>query len=1338
MRGAGGPHPAFGHLLPARRVEKGNNHEPRETRDLLPFSPAGEKVAEGRMRVPRASTDPVDARVVPAMTALVFASVLFALAASAQSAQQQEPRLYVVGYAHLDTEWRWEYPQTIREFLPNTLHDNFALFEKYPHYVFNFSGANRYRMMKEYYPADYEKMREYVRAGRWFPAGSSMEEGDVNSPSAESIVRQILYGSRFFRRELGKTSAEFMLPDSFGFPASLPTILAHMGIRGFSTQKLGWGSAVGTPFNVGVWEGPDGQSVIAALNPGSYSADIQYDLTSSTPPPNLRNFIDWPARVRANGEASGVFADYHYYGTGDVGGAPSEASVARVEAMVGAQRPSLRVISATAEQMFLDITPEQASHLPRYKGELELTQHSAGSLSSQAYQKQWNRRNELMADAAEKASVVAALLGRRAYPQQRLEDAWTLVMGGQFHDIAAGTATPLAHQYSWNDDVLALNQFHSVLTSAIDGVASSLDTRTHGTPVVVYNPLDVAREDVVEAEVASGGAVRVFGPDGKEVPSQVSGGKVLFLARVPSVGFAVYDVRPAEAAAKGELSVTESSLENARYRIRIDANGDLASLFDKKLSREVLSAPIRLALQSETPQDWPAWNMDWDDRQQPPRGFVGGPVTTRIVEQGPARVALEITREAEGSTFVQTIRLAAGDAGSRIEFANAIDWKTSSASLKATFPLAASNAEATYNWGVGTIRRGNNDPKKYEVASHEWIDLTDASGKYGATVLTGAKYGSDKPDDRTLRLTLVYTPGLGDGNSSAYSDQTTQDFGHHEFVYGLASHEGSNVADLQARRLEQPLLAFETTKHPGFLGRSFSLLRVSTDRMHVMALKKAEESDEVIVRVVELDGRAVPEVRLTFGLPVKSAREVTGQEMALASARVDGGAVVTSMKAFQMRTFAVTLSGERDAPHPAGGDAGGPLKLAYDVRVASKDGETADGARVPAEMLPATIPFAGIEFRLAPSGAPNALVARGQTLALPAGARRIFVLAAADGDQPATFRIGEEPRRVVVQDWTGFIGQWDVRKWERRERLLPPRPDAPPHAPQRKSTADAYAGLTPGFIKPVPVAWFASHRHDANGLNEPYAYSYLFAYAFDVASAARSITLPDNDRIRVLAITTSAEPSALHAASIDTTDVTVERGFQFKSVPPPAREDAAASATVTVVGGTLDANSADLHALIDGALPTDSDQPSANVFFRANSWGGRLRLDLGRTIDVAQINTYSWHPDSRAPQVYKVYASDGMAADFNAAPETKLDPTCCGWTLVAFVDTRPAAGDAGGPYAVSIRNARSFLGSFRYLLFDCFETESDDAWGNTFYSEVDVVAAPASRRRPDRRAAGVP
>ena len=245
--------------------------------------------------------------------------------ACAQTAEKpdlsKDPTLYVVGYAHLDTEWRWEYPQVINDYLRHTMDDNFALFEKYPHYLFNFSGANRYRFMKEYWPADYARLKKYVDEGRWFPAGSSMEEGDVNAPNAEGIIRQILYGNNWFRSEFGKASAEYMLPDCFGFPSSLPTILAHSGVKGFSTQKLVWGSSAdggglqslektpeGTPFNVGVWVGPDGESVLAGLNPGAYNGDITTDLSTPLPaaPANqaLAEVNSKIAQIRAKQQSS--------------------------------------------------------------------------------------------------------------------------------------------------------------------------------------------------------------------------------------------------------------------------------------------------------------------------------------------------------------------------------------------------------------------------------------------------------------------------------------------------------------------------------------------------------------------------------------------------------------------------------------------------------------------------------------------------------------------------------------------------------------------------------------------------------------------------------------------------------------------------------------------------------------------------------------------------------------------------------------------------------------------------------------------------------------------------
>jgi alpha-mannosidase len=1083
-----------------------------------------------------------------ALAAGLAAACAWAQARPAAPDITKQPTLYVVGYAHLDTQWRWDYSTTIREYLTKTMRVNFDFFEKYPHYIFNFSGANRYRMMKEYYPADYEKVKQYVKAGRWFPSGSSMEEEDVNSPSAESIIRQILYGKQYFRKEFGKTSAEFELPDCFGFPSSLPTILAHTGIKGFSTQKLVWGSSapaggpnspertpLGTPFNVGVWEGPDGKSVLAALNPGSYSQQVEYDLSKSpAPPANPRQQrVDWPARIERNGQVSGLFADYMYYGTGDTGGAAEEYSVKLMEAIAtrsetvlpapqrrGRQQqtepppqpgPPVRVgdgpvhvIPATAEQMFLDITPAMAAKLPRYKGELELTNHSAGSITSEAYLKRWNRKNELLADAAEKASVAAEWLGGRAYPRERLNDAWTLVMGGQFHDIIPGTSIPKAYEYSWNDELLALNQFGGVMTSAVEAVASAMNTQAKGAAVVVYNPLAIAREDVVEAEVAfpnsAPKAVRVFGPDGKETPAQIENGKVLFVAKVPSAGYAVYDVQAADAPAASTLKASENSIENARYRVTVDAHGDVASIFDKTLGRDLLLTPARLEIKTDNPAQWPAWNMDFEDQVRAPRAYVGGTPQIRISENGPARVSLEVTRETEGSRFVQRVSLSAGDAGNRVEFRDSIDWATKEAHLKAVFPLSATNALATYNWDIGTIQRGTDNPKKFEVPSHQWVDLTDNSGAFGATMLTDCKFASDKPDENTLRLTLIRTPGVRGG----YPDQATQDIGHHEILYGLAGHKGDwrqGQTDWQALRLNQPLIALESSKHAGALGKTFSLVNVSNSRVRVMALKKAEQGDEYVIRLVEVDGRAEPGVQVKFAAPVTAAREVNGAEEPVGPATIANGALVTSFTAFQPRTFAVKLA----APAvKAAAVQSQQVKLAGDVVVATKDGEKAPGGfALPAEMLPSEITWAGVKFALGT----KALAANGQTIDLPAGEfNRVYVIAAStDGDQTATFKAGEKAADLTIENWTGYIGQWDNRIWQGKEMT----------------------GLTPGYIKPAHVAWFASHHHDAEGANEPYQYSYLFAYPIDLPAGAKTLTLPANDKIRIMAISVANEPGVV-------------------------------------------------------------------------------------------------------------------------------------------------------------------------------------------------------------------
>ena len=1084
--------------------------------------------------------------------------------------------LYLVATAHLDTQWRWTIRDVIRDYIPATLSQNFALFEAYPDYVFSFEGAFRYKLIKEYYPDEYERLKQYVAAGRWKPSGSWMDAVDVNIPAPESLVRHALYGNGFFQREFGLTSRDVFLPDCFGFGYSLPAVAAHCGLLGFSTQKLGWGSAVGVPFDLGLWEGVDGSRVFAALNPGSYVDEINKDLSSDSL---------WYATAQRERGLSGIPFAMKYFGTGDQGGSPTPASVAWMERSLAGRGP-LRVINVASDQFArdlggrlntdltsglhagLDLGP--LAKLPVYRGELLMTDHGTGCYTSQAAMKRWNRKNECLADAAEHAAVTAQWLGGARYPRATLYDAWTRFLWHQFHDDLTGTSIPEAYVFSWNDEALAQNQFNDVLTGSVAAVARALDTQARsGQPLVVYNPLGIAREDIVEARVrfeqGTPRAVHVFDADGREVPAQstpLPDGRtaLVFLAKVPPVGFALYEMRPSMAPAEpsDELRVDGAGLENARYRVTMNSHGDIASIYDKQAGREMLSAPLQLQMLADTPGEWAAWEVDYDDLMAAPRA-VGDPRTSgdarariTIAEEGPARVSLLVEREAEGSKFTQRISLAGGGAGDRLTIENEIDWRTPGTLVKAAFPLAVRNATATYDLRLGTIERPANQPKLYEVPAQRWADITDANGGYGVAVLNDSRYGWDHPDDGTLRLTLVRTPVVNE-RWQWLRDQNALDFGHHRLTYAVCGHAGdwrAGTVAWEAERLNQPLQAFQVPAHRGWLGREFSFVGVTTPHaggaadssaaggagaptVAIRALKLAEDGDEVVVRLQEIAGRALDDCAVRFAVQIVNAREVNGAEESITApmgengtgpARVDAGELHCAFRPYQLRTFALRLA---PAPRLLEAPSSTPVELPYNLDGISDRDDPTDGdfdgrgRTLVAELLPEIVTSSGVSFRTGPRerGWANVVACKGQRIMLPAGSfDRLYLLAASvEGDRKATLEV--EPAytdnyRVDfwIQDWTEAVGQWD-------NRVVLGRVEDDP------------ARCMPAYVKPASVGWVGSHCHDALGSREPYGQTYLFRYAIDLPHETRSIVLPNDPRIRIVAVSCVANSNGAAGAS---------------------------------------------------------------------------------------------------------------------------------------------------------------------------------------------------------------
>ena len=805
-----------------------------------------------------------------------IAALILALTAGLATVSTQNARttLYLVATAHLDSQWNWTVQDTIRQFVPNTFYTNFKYFEQYPDYVFTWEGAIHYMWFKEYHPDDWPTVQKYVAAKRWRLAGSWLNAVDTNMPSPESLFRQALYAKRFFRQEFGTVSQDVYLPDCFGFGFALPSIAAHSGLKSFSTQKLTWGRPI--PFPIGRWQGVDGSQILAELKPGDYVTRVQSDPTTDP---------KWSDDPTPLGDGRSVV--FRYFGTGDTGGGPTPESVENVERAVQKKDAAIDVRNTSADQLSRDITPSELRALPLYTGELILKTHGTGCYTAQAAMKRFNRRNELLADGAERSAVAAQYLTGLPYPGDRLREAWTRFLWHQFHDDLTGTCIPQAYQFSWNDELTSMNQFAGVLTSSTSAAASLLKTSGPGTPLVIFNPLSAARREPVEATVkltapAASAFDVVDGATGQASPAQVlertpAGVRLLFMADVPAVGFKVVHVRAASkaAAANPDLEVSANTLENNRIAVKIDRNGDIASIYDKDAKRELLRAPIMLELRDDPSSSWPAWEVLYDTVQAPAREYVSHPAV-RVIERGPVRVALEITRHASGSTFVQRVSLAAG--GDRVDVENLVDWRSPNSLLKVSFPVTASNPKATYDLGLGVIERTGNEPDKYEVPAQKWADLTDTSGAFGVGIINDSKYGWDKPDDSTLRLTLLHTPRP----STNYTYQSSNDLGHHRFVFAVAAHAGDwrqGRLPARAMQLNQPLVAFQADAHDGDLGSSFSMASLddTTGEVAIMALKRAEDSDEIVVRLQERYGRAR---RVTLRMPsgIVAAREINAAE----------------------------------------------------------------------------------------------------------------------------------------------------------------------------------------------------------------------------------------------------------------------------------------------------------------------------------------------------------------------------------------------------------------------------------------------------------------------------
>ncbi len=1031
----------------------------------------------------------------------------------------KDKKIYTIATAHLDTVWNWDFEHVINVCIPATLDENFKYFEQYPEYRFNFEGSYRYELMEEYYPEKFEQLRKYIDEGRWNVTGSSYENGDVNVPSPEALFRNILYGNKYFEKKFGKKSNDIFLPDCFGFGWALPSIIEHAGIKGFSTQKLSWGSAYGIPFDIGRWYGVNGKYALASLNAKSYCTTFKKVRTNSGLTKKLDNNIkeyDLPVT-------------YAYHGVGDVGGAPKEESVKTVCGEIRTNDSSeIKVLSSSPTEFFDDISSlsqAETEKLPKWENELLMTDHGVGSYISRSFSKRLNRRNEEIADMAERMAVAAEALTGAEYPRTEIDKGWKRTLAHTFHDDITGTSVERVYQRSWNDYILSANQLSNAYEGAASEIIKKMDTSwTTGTAIVINNTVEHGRMGEVDLIIDAGEKdfVRVFDKNGKEVPSQVNyikDGKmsVCVADYIPALGFKVLDVVESDVPCKINTGLRWSgrSIENFKYIVTVNSDGDISSIIDKTLDdTEILKKPIRFELNKyKGAGEYAAWELRYKEVCKYPWDFAGKGKCT-LIEKGPVRVTLKVEQKVSKSTFTYYVSLVAGCP--YVSVRNEVEWREFCRTLHNGFYFNVGNKKATFDLGLGAIRREKANKKLYSVPAQRWADITDKSGVYGVSVFSDSKYGWIMKDEKSLRLTVLHSPKQYYRHDSV---QGMMDFGLNRYGYAIYSHKGEydNGTQLNARFFNQPLTVFVTNNHSGVLASEYSFGAINDKDVIVRAIKKSEANDSVIVRFNEGANKKVRGVEFTLGKGILSAKAVNGMEEDIGPATVVDGKLVFDLDPYEVKTFALTLTDcmaeSKNVPSK--------VELPYNIDVVTFNHNRETTAiptvnvSIPGELMPKTIECAGVKFETGDiwGEGNNALICAGQKINVY-GKKLYFVGASLYGDKEYSFMVDDKAVPVKVQSINERIGKWDL-----------------------------YNLAEVANIKTDKLAVEFTHTHSPQGDNVA-AQIYFFMYEIDTQGAS-TVTFPEDNGLIILAAAQSNEDECakLESALYDRVS---DRKFDYK------------------------------------------------------------------------------------------------------------------------------------------------------------------------------------------------
>ena len=849
----------------------------------------------------------------------------------------QQAKMDLDGNAHIDAAWLWPRTETV-DAVRRTFTTALQLMNEYPNYVFTQSAAQYYEWMADKYPDLNDQIKQRIKEGRWEVVGGMWVEPDLNLPSGESQVRQLLVGQRFFKKEYGVTARIGWNPDSFGYNWQLPQIYKRSGLDYFVTQKMHWNDTNQLPFRLFWWESPDGSKVLTYF-PTDY---VHSDLN--------------PTRISADFAESadrnpGTFEHLDLYGIGDHGGGPTRDMLDQGDHWITESHktdtavPTMRY--STVQHYFDDVQahlnpdsptwdydsiakgytappagPNGEVGIPTWKDELYFEYHR-GVYTTQASHKRNIRTSETATLNAEKLASFAWLDGQ-PYPDHLLNTNWQKITFNEFHDLAAGSGIAVIYRDAEKDFAQVFDVDHNIDEAALGTLDARINTRVAGnTPILVYNTMAWPRSETVELKVqlpedATG--IKLLDTHEQPVLAQVLSRdaethQFTMLARVtdiPALGYTVLHAAPSTSAATSPASdlvlqdaAGAYTLANTHLKLVIDKKAGCITSIVSRESKQEYIAPQACGNQLQTfvdkPKAYDAWNID--------PGTLDGtmtPITAldsiAVTDNGPLRKTIRITRTWSKSHFIQDISL---DAGSDvIRISNTVEWHETHILLKAAFPLAASSVKATYEIPYGSIERTttrNNSWEKaqFEVPALRWADLGDQH--QGFSILNDSKYGYDAVGN-LLRLTLLRSPTWPDPDA----DRGTQ-----HFTYEIYPHPGSWKNALTVRRgyeLNTPLMAHQVFAHSGEMPATHSFVSLDSPNVTVSAVKKAEDANALIFRMYEWAGKPT-EVKLHVPAGAQFAVETNLMEDPIPNAEhlaLANNTITVPIKPYEILTLQVT------------------------------------------------------------------------------------------------------------------------------------------------------------------------------------------------------------------------------------------------------------------------------------------------------------------------------------------------------------------------------------------------------------------------------------------------